>query len=423
MLLAFSVTNFKSIRDTQTLSMVGSSLKGPHSPMPINFPGGGAGILPCAIIYGANASGKSNLLEAFTRMHSMIFTSQARTLRDEKIRWIPFLLDESASAKPTSFEVSFLRNDVRYDYGFEHDDVSIHNEWLFSYPEGRRRKLFERQGMEVSFGPAMRGSKKLLASFLKGNTLFLTIATQNEHPDLSPVTEFFDDVFALNQISVASRALNQSFAKEEVDSRSIKFLGAVGTGVCAYKLETSDISEENRKKISELVKVLAAHSDIEIPEGGIPIEEKEYEVKLGHRSTSDEIVYMGGESESAGTRRLLLLMNNIFRVLDSGDIAFIDEIDASLHTFAVQAIVNLFVDPQINRKGAQLIATTHDTNLLDPELLRRDEIWFSEKAKNGASEYFSLAEIKSRKREVFEKSYLQGRYGAVPDFLDKSMFI
>jgi AAA15 family ATPase/GTPase len=139
-------------------------------------------------------------------------------------------------------------------------------------------------------------------------------------------------------------------------------------------------------------------------------------------SATDDVVYFGGESESAGTRRLLLLLNGVFKVLDNGNAAMIDEIDASLHTHAVEAIVRLFLDPAVNRNGAQLIATTHDTNLLDPDTLRRDKIWFSEKDMHGASQYFSLAEVKRRKHEVFERSYLQGRYGAVPPNVSASLF-
>jgi hypothetical protein len=274
--------------------------------------------------------------------------------------------------------------------------------------------------MRLDFGPGMRGAKKILESFLDEKALFLTVATQNKNSALSIVRGFFENIFAINHISVASQILNQSFSKEEVDERSIRFLEAIGTGICEFRLDVSEYSEEQKNIVRELGHFFV--TNLKIPEAHLELDQKNYEVKLGHMSATDDVVYFGGESESAGTRRLLLLLNGVFKVLDNGNVAMIDEIDASLHTHAVEAIVRLFLDPAVNRNGAQLIATTHDTNLLDPDTLRRDEIWFSEKDMHGASQYFSLAEVKRRKHEVFEKSYLQGRYGAVPSNVSASLF-
>lgn len=413
MLLAFTATNFKSIKEPQTISMVGTSLKGPHTPLSISYPGDGNGILPCAVIYGANASGKSNLLDAFVRMKYLVHSSHSVN-KNKKLKVSPFLLDEGAALRDTSLEVSFINDSIRYDYGFSYNESRISEEWLFSYPEGRRRKVFERKGMDIDFGPTMRGAKKVLAGFLSETSLFLTLAIQNNHEELSSIGKFFSSIYTSNQITVASSVLDRSFSKEEVDKRSIEFLSAIGTGICSYKLETSDVTEEHKKIVGELMKVFATYSDVEISESDLQPDEKDYELKLGHKTSGGGLHYFGGEMESAGTRRLLLLLNKIFKVLDEGDIAIIDEIDASLHTYAVEAIVQLFADPNVNKNGAQLIATTHDTNLLNPEILRRDEIWFVQKDNVGCSSYFSLAEIKSRKDEFFEKSYLQGRYGAIP---------
>jgi hypothetical protein len=333
---------------------------------------------------------------------------------------LPFLLDANSSQQPTAFEISFLSDRVRFDYGFTFTEETISEEWLYSYPEGRRRKLFERERMRLDFGPGMRGAKKILESFLDEKALFLTVATQNKNSALSIVRGFFENIFAINHISVASQILNQSFSKEEVDERLIRFLEAIGTGICEFRLDVSEYSEEQKNIVRKLGHFFV--TDLKIPEAHLELDQKNYEVKLGHMSATDDVVYFGGESESAGTRRLLLLLNGVFKVLDNGNVAMIDEIDASLHTHAVEAIVRLFLDPAVNRNGAQLIATTHDTNLLDPDTLRRDEIWFSEKDMHGASQYFSLAEVKRRKHEVFEKSYLQGRYGAVPSNVSASLF-
>lgn len=424
MLLSFSVTNFKSIKETQTLSMVGTPLRGPHQARDVNFPGGSNGVLPCALIYGANASGKSNLLDAFVRMQRLVLGSHSEAVGSRKLKFNPFLLDDYSEGEPTIFEISFLRDGVRYDYGFSFNDRGFKEESLYSYPEGRRRKLFERVGDELSFGPGMKGAKRVLAGFLRERSLFLSVATQNEHEELSAVSSFFIDIFSLNEISVASDFINYSFSDGQVDARVIKFLDLIGTGVCDYKVISSDMDEIKRRFIGDFVKLMATYADEDESFIDEKIEDKDYEVHLGHKNSALELSFFSSANESAGTRRLLLMMSAIFRVLDEGDIAVIDEIDASLHTYAVEAIVSLFTSPELNKNGAQIIATTHDTNLLNQEKMRRDEIWFCEKDKGGASEYFSLAEVKSRRGEAFEKAYLQGRYGAMPsrfserDFLD-----
>ena len=421
MLLEFSATNFKSIKNTQTLSLVGSSLKGPHEPLDVDFPGDSYGILPCAIIYGANASGKSNLLEAFRTMRRMVFSSHSQPKKNKGLTQEVFLLDEEWATMPTSFDISFIAQGVRYDFGFSFDSDSILEEWLYSYPEGRRRKLYERVGMEIQFGSGMRGAKKQLVKFLKKTSLFFSTATQNNHEELNIIAEFFSKIFMSNRISVASHVLNISFKENEIDERTIKFLNLIGTGVDSYRQVVSDdVPDEAKAMVAEMVTLFNKHGssdvEIEMPDNF----DKNMEIELCHKNAAGSDIYFGVDLESAGTRRLLVLLNSVFKVIDEGDIAIIDELDASLHTHAVEAIIQLFLDPEINKNNAQIIATTHDTNLLNPMKLRRDEIWFAEKGINGASEYFSLAEINGRKEEIFEKSYLQGRYGAVPPSFDTS---
>ncbi len=322
----------------------------------------------------------------------------------------------------TTLEASFALNGIRHDFGFSYDDEKIIDEWLFSYPEGRRRRLYERDCNGVQFGSSMRGAKKTIADFTRPNVLFLSTATQNEYSDLGVVAQFFRRVFSSNKIAIETALLDATFGRREIDERTIKFLEAVGTGVIAYKQTEADVPKAVKELMIGFTDVLrkqkVVDDDVEIPD----LDEKKYRIELGHRNASGEETFFGGEQESAGTRRLLILMNSIFKVLDRGDIAIIDELDASLHALAVQAIIKLFTDPSFNKNGAQLIATTHDTNLLDPDQLRRDEIWFVEKSYHGSSEYFSLAEVASRKGESFEKSYLQGRYGAVPPAFDRAAF-
>jgi len=394
MLLSFSVSNFRSIKETQNLSMIGTSLKGPHNPIVAEFPGGSYGVLPCAIVYGANASGKSNLIDAFMRMVSLVNSSQPDARKEEVIDRDPFLLDKEFSDKPTTFDVSFIKDNIRYDYGFSFVSEGYKEEWLYSYPQGRQRRIFEREDNKINFGPEMK-----------------------------KISEFFNDIFPWNSIVVGSYQFTQKFLTDQVDPRAIKFLSLLDTGVCDYQIETENVPEDRKKMIEDLIGVISNHSDDSSDLNDIQVDDKESRVKLGHRSLSEDTIFFEGRMESAGTRRLLILMNSLFKLIDEGDVAIIDEIDASLHTLAVEAIIQLFLNPRINKKGAQIIATTHDTNILNQEKLRRDEIWFAEKNIDGSSEYFSLSEIKSRKGEAFERAYLQGRYGGKPPSIPIELFI
>jgi AAA15 family ATPase/GTPase len=422
MLLTFSATNYRSIKETQTLSMVGTALKGAHPTIQVDAPGVSHGVLPCAVIYGANASGKSNLLSAFSSLRRMVLRSHSSELGTSNIGQFPFLLDKEFADKPTQFEISFLVQKVRYDFSVKFDNNNILEESLFSFPEGRRRKLYERASGEVTFGPEMKGAKKSLVEFMKESSLFISTATQNKHPELFQVSSFFNEVFLSTRVSVESSLLNNAFGKNEIDIRVIKFLEALGTGVVSYRQIASDTPAELFQILKDFMVVVQKHAD---PEGKLalpPPDEKKFEIQLAHFAKDGSEKFFSGELESAGTRRLLILMNEIFKVLDNGDIAIVDELDASLHSLAVEAIIKLFADAEFNKTGAQLIATTHDTNLLNPNILRRDEIWFVEKQGDGSSSYYSLAEIVNRKGEIFEKSYLQGRYGALPPHFDRIGF-
>jgi AAA15 family ATPase/GTPase len=420
MLLSFSVTNYMSIGERQTLSLVATKLTGSHSPFEITVPSAGEGILPCAIIYGPNASGKSNIISAFARMVSLVLHSHAPKRLNSKLPFSPFLLDASWEGQPTTFEIAFMLDGVRYDYSFSHDEKRILSEHLDYFPEGRRRKVFERDADTINFGPSLKGAKKTLSAMTRADSLFLSTAAQHNHSDLGLVAKFFDSPYLSTQLSFSQRYFSSSFEEGQIDPRSIKFLGLIGTGIIDHEAKMVDFSTKQRSMFSSLERVMREHAE----ENGVdkdsdstdlfPPDLKEVRIRLAHRNTEGEPIYFDIEDESLGTRRLLEMLSHIFKVLDEGRIAVIDELDASLHTFAVSAIIDLFTDSSINEKNAQLIATTHDTNILNVDHLRRDEIWFVEKARGGVSEYFPLSDFSVRQDEALEKQYLDGRYGAIP---------
>lgn len=410
MLLRLTVANHRSIFDEQELSLVATNLKSENEIL--SFPFGKLSVLPSALLYGPNASGKSNFILALKFLRHMILFSHSQGNPEGGVPRDPFALTHEGKEKPTLVEADFMLDDVRYQYGFKANDERFIEEWFFSYPHGRQVVLFERKEDEISFGASFKGPKKQLTDLMRKNSLFLSTATQNNHEELSKIRKYFRDIDFYTSISVGSATIDSEFKDSDIDERTIQFLSIVGTGVHSYRKVSKDIPDEDRTLIKEIKNVIKNHH----PEAQIAFgdddEEKKISVELGHKSKADEASYLKLRDESAGTKRLLIIMNKVFKVLDTGGILVVDELDASLHTLATQAVLALFNDADLNKKGAQLIATVHDTNLLGSEFLSRDQIWFVEKNEYGETELYSLAEIKSRKEENFELGYLQGRYGA-----------
>jgi len=415
MLLRLSASNLLSIAKTQELSLVASKLKGPEKALrPI--PGTDLFALPSAVIYGANASGKTNFVKAFRFMRSAILESHRRGHPEGGVPRVPFALDEEMSRTPSAVEAEFVVDGTRFQYGFECDDDRFTSEWLFSYPEGKRRRLFERSGSEVEFGAHFRGPKKILVDLMRPNSLFISTATQNDHEELTRIASFFRRTKYSSNIAVAKELINNTFKKDQIDERAIAFLTAIGTGINGYRQMDVEVPENVKAMAKEFVNIARKHMGeaAGFLDDGPPDRSKDVVLEFSHAGAGGETFFFGLERESSGTRRLILLMNMVFKALDEGSLVIIDELDASLHTSAAEQILSLFSRPEINRNGAQLIATTHDTNLLNCACLRRDQIWFCEKDTEGASHIFPLSDIKSRQSDNFEQGYLEGRYGAIP---------
>jgi hypothetical protein len=312
----------------------------------------------------------------------------------------------------TSLEAEFIIGDIRFQYGFECDDNVFTAEWLYAYPEGKRRRLFERTRNTVEFGSHFKGPKKIFVGLMRPNSLFLSTATQNYHEELSKIVAFFRRTRFSMDLAVTEELINNTFKKDQVDQRTIEFLTAIGTGITDVRQTAVEIPEPIRRMAKEIVALARKHNAI-IDEDQ-PNRLQDVSLEFEHIGTSGKPCYFGLEHESSGTRRLVLMMNTVFKALDEGNLVVIDELDASLHTLAAAQILELFQNPKINRNGAQLIATTHDTNLLSLAKLRRDQIWFCERDEVGASHLFPLSDIKSRPTDNFEQGYLEGRYGAIP---------
>jgi AAA15 family ATPase/GTPase len=413
MLLRFEVENYRSIKDKQELSLVASSLDDATTGLISSGAFSSGHLLPAVVIYGANASGKSNVISAFQSMQSAVLYSHNRRDPGTPLGIYPFLLTPGRRNDQSIFSVDFILDGVRYHYGFETTKNAYVAEWLFGYPNDKRQSWFERRGKEFFFGRNLKGQNKVISELVREDSLFLSTATQNSHEQLSKVSEFFKSI----EIE-ATRPHTGIIDKDEIDKRAISFLDAVGAGVVSYEIVQREKSElDIYDSLREWFRT-TIFKELDSKSPGLDLFNsamaKPYKISLGHRGADENIVYLEFNLESDGTKRLLLLLSDIFQALDKGTVLIIDELNASLHTQACEALIGLFSLPETNPHGAQLIATTHDTNLLRSPVLRRDQVWFTEKDHEGATHLYPLTDIRTRKGDNLERGYLQGRYGAVP---------
>ena len=411
MLLRVSVSNHLSIHDPQVLLFKASSLRD-HEEGLIECSAAPRGlVVPALVIYGANASGKSNLIHGIRTMLRMVLHSHTRGTAGGGVPRNAFKLDATSPEKPSRFEIDFVRDGVRHHYGFEASDAEFETEWLFAFPKGYRRLLFERNRDEYHFGRELRGRNRVIAELTRPNSLFVSAAAQNRHEQLSDVYSYLTSLNAFMSVSIPSAEAAAAFGHDGIDHRVIRFLERVNTGVCDYRTREVPLPEEILSLRRELFDLMSKRANVSFE---TDTEDQQVTVELGHRTRGGETAFLDLNLESAGTLRLLMVLSLAYSALDEGMPLMIDELDASLHTHATEAILRLFCSRETNPKGAQLIATTHDTNLLAVPVLRRDQLWFTEKDTYGATQLFPLTEVRTRSSDNFEKGYLQGRYGAVP---------
>lgn len=413
MLLRFSTANHLSMRDRQEISLAASSLKDVETGL-IECPAVPSGrLLPAAVIYGANASGKSNLVAALGFMRGAVLESHMKVAPTDGVPRTPFALDPACAEAPSIFDIDFTINDVRYHYGFEASDESFAAEWLYAFPNNRRQMLFERNGKSFKFGRGLNGHNKVISDLTRPNSLFLSAAVQNDHKQLSKVVGFFRSLRVDTAIAIPGGIASLRLAEDEVDGRIIDILKRIGTGVIDYRRREEQVPKETRARRQEFASAVQKLANVQV-EFGPGSDHKDIAIELAHRGHDGKAVFFDLDRESAGTRRLLVLLGRVFRALDRGGLLLVDELDASLHTKACEAVLALFSSHVTNPNGAQMIATTHDASLLSSPLLRRDQVWFTEKDGEGTTHLYPLTDIRTRKGDSIEKGYLQGRYGAIP---------
>ena len=413
MLLEFRVRNYRSIRDEQVISMVASKdkkLADTHL-MPT-----GIKALPhvvrSAVIYGPNASGKSTLLRAMDYMRAVVAESATVIQLGQTYNVQPFRLDAAWDEQPTTFEISFMLNGVRHQYGFTMTAQRIMDEWLLVYRATKPQQWFSRsfdaetQTSSFEFSTHLTGPRKLWQETTRPNALFLSTAAQLNSELLGPVFRWL----------VEQPVFFGAGATPLPDFTTALLQTDAG------KLAVRDFLASANISISEVLSVprQGLHQKILFGPDGTHVTREEKEMvmpqfvhKTERGSASFEL-----HEESEGTQRLYALAAPVLDVLKRGRLLIVDELDSSLHTLLVRRLVRLFQQPESNPLGAQLLFTTHDTSLLDRTLFRRDQIWFTEKDRDQATRVYPLSDFSPRETEAWEKGYLIGRYGAVPFFDD-----
>lgn len=403
MLVEFRVKNYRSLRDEQVLSLVAAKDKTLEDTHTVTTDLKAVPrVLKSAVIYGANASGKSNLIRGLWDMREMVRESSALPANQVAISVQPFRLNIKSTNEPSEFEVTFLLDGVRYQYGFAVTPERVVREHLLVYKAFKPQRWFDRcfdvqNGIDLyEFGAGLKGPKHLWQDATRPNALFLSIAVQLNSDTLRPIYDwFFDQLVIFNELDRPNQVTSIQLLKQDEGRRQIRDF-----------LSSTDIS------------------DIEVTAHQIkgPKEKIWEQLKFHHITQHGQAIFELQE-ESHGTRNLFFLAGPVLEVLREGKTLVVDELDTSLHPLLVRELVRLFHNPAANPGNAQLIFTTHDTSLLDAHgLFRRDQIWFVEKDQDQASSLIALSEFSPRKNEALERGYLMGRYGGVP-FLNPNLGI
>lgn len=415
MLIEFKVKNFLSFRDEVVFSMVA----GPDKSLDYNvasLPNSKTKLLKSAAIYGANAAGKSNLLRAIEFMKRLVINNHRRQDGD-KIKVTPFRLDEETKKELSQFSILFIHENVKYAYGFTVDQNKVYEEYLYYYPNGRQATIFERTATTQYKFTKDKEEQETLSRRTLDNRLYLGSATEWNYKPVSKVFEWFkksltitfnDEIEGLNKHS-AFLAHRDSNLKEAIRC----LLTEADLSISDYSTTEANIKDlGNYQSISKLFSEDFTQKINLNVLTTINVETKHI-AKKNDGTLYEEVFEL--DEESSGTQKIFELAGPLLETLANGHVFIIDEMDIKLHPLLVENLIKKFHDPAQNPKNAQLIFSTHNTNLLTQTLLRRDQIWFAEKDPDlGSTSIYSLLELGIRKDENIEKGYLAGRYGAVP---------
>lgn len=416
MLIEFRTANCLSFKEMAEFSMLASKDKTNEDSNTFLF--NGSRFLKSAAIYGANGSGKTNFVQAIDFMRDLV-------LGISPVRNYAYRLDKTMKEEPSFFEVIFIKDDKRYRYGFELSRKNVLSEWLFYVPTTRETTLFTREKQNITIGRSFKEGK-VLSDSVKSDKLFLSFVAQLDGAKVAQsIIEWFKDMSVMSGLdSDVSDTVNILSEKGKSSEKRKKQVLDI---LHRFDIQIEDITIKERdfvplvppsgSDMSDQMKVVieSLNTLMEKEGGG-----KTPPQVITHRKTYENGKESGLEEfdlqwyESDGTKKLFALAGSLAQSLETGQTIVVDELESKLHPLVTKEIVKLFNSKISNKKNAQLIFTTHDTNLLQGNHFRRDQIWFTEKDKFGSSHLYSLLEYKPRKDASFQKDYINGRYGAIP---------
>ena len=413
MLIEFRVSNYRSVGDEQILSLV-PSMNQKEYPENILSQGKYNALIALSV-YGANGSGKSNLINAFAVMvyivsHSHMWPSNSPLPYD------PFLLRQGYKGKETTMEVTFLKGEIRYRYGFAYDKTNIIREWLMRKSVGREVCLFSREMDTIDVTAGLKGNAKNISAAIdatKENGLFLSVLDALNIEEAKEIIQWFGNLKVISGLHPEIyRKETISMLQDPQEAMVINdYLGSLCLNIADVGLRKRESERSTNIQPSADFVVTAAHTYYD--------EEK--------RPTDTNVIWDWENRESSGSTKAMNLSGSILTTLKSGGVLLIDEIEAFMHPIMTLKIIEMFLDKDTNKKNAQIIFATHDTNLLSSASLRRDQIYFAEKNEWESTEFYSLSDFKyitqkegmelsERERPDADKEgrYIEGRYGAIP---------
>lgn len=420
MLVEFSVSNFRSIKEEARLSLVaGPGKDHPDSAFIVENRAATAArpirLLRSAAIYGANAAGKTNVILALKAMHDIVLGS-ARGLAELPVT--PFRFDPACSTRPTTFEVTCVADQVRYQYGFRATRNEVTDEWLYAWPSGRLQIWFERRRGEAAGEPSWKlggkltGDREVWKRATGPQALFLSTAVSLNSTQLRPVFDWFRNRLHVAGVGGWFPSFSVDYWRKHGGSRVVDFLAAADLAIEDLRVVETEMSPDRLPEgmPTDLKKVLAANFS----------GSKTIDIFLKHRPQKGQPAELDMDDESHGTQKMFALAGPWLDSLAEGNVIVFDELHDNLHPALVRFLVSRFHDPAANPRGAQLVFTTHDTSLLNRELFRRDQLWFCERDGRLETRLFPLSDFRPRRGvDNLERAYLTGRFGALP-FIQES---
>ena len=419
MLIQFTTENFLSFKDPATLSMVAGKIRSKNKVLDEDATfalSTELKLLKCALVYGANASGKSNLFAAMRFMRAFVLDSSKESQAGEMINTKPFRLMAGFEAKPSTFEITFAIADVLYQYAFSADQEAVHAESLIAVTNHKEETLFERTAEKITLHKKF-AEGKLLAEKTRKNALFLSVCANFDGAISGKILHWFRTLTIISGIEDGNlMAITRQCLAGDKQAQISAFLKNFDLGIERIGLGDGVEDDVLFANASKEVKEIYNKSKQIAQKAGLPAHRviNSYHRAFDSQGVAQNDIAFDLRDESEGSKKLVALSGLLVETLEKGAVLFIDEFDARLHPIISKKIVTLFNSSNLNPKNAQLIVVTHDTNLLDKDILRRDQVWFAEKDQFGASHLSSLVEFRVRNDASFEKDYILGKYGAVP---------